>query len=153
MRLLVRALIVVSSVAVVVLAWRYLRPDAPSAVHRPAVPQKEPVHDPIDPRALPGTYQGPIQRADGTEEWLVLEITRVVLDASGEVTFDFTLSSIDHTVRDQGRASLRDRWIRFGGLSGEVRRRDDGALFLRSVPIAGPPNWLLERPRSGERRS
>lgn len=149
MRSVVRVLVVVVSAAVAVVAWRYFRASAakPVAV-KPAASTPLPETKAIDPAALPGMYQGPIARADGSEEWLVLEITRVVLAANDEATFDYRLSSVKDSVRDQGRASLREKWIRFSGLSGEIRRRADGALLLRSVPINGPPNWMLERSRT-----
>lgn len=150
MRSVVRVLVVVVSAGIAVLAWRWFRSSAtkPATGKPAAVVTKTQEPAAIDPAVLPGMYQGPIARADGTEEWLVLEITRVVLAANDEATFDFTLSSIKDSVRDQGRASLREKWIRFSGLSGEIRRQGNGSLVLRSVPINGPPNWMLERSRT-----
>ena len=103
---------------------------------------------PLAAADLLGLYQGPIQRADSSEEWLLLEITRVDEAANGEVTFAFTLNAANQAHKGEGRASLRERRIRLHGLSGEIRRREDGVVILRSVPIEGPPHWMLERPRA-----
>jgi hypothetical protein len=149
MRLLLRAFVVVSSVAVAFLAWHYLRPAAATpAVEQKSAAGRTAAIKPIEAASLQGTYQGPITRANGTEEWLVLEITNVTAGANHHVTFGFTLSSITYTVREEGTASLDNHTIRFAGLSGEIRRRDDGMLVLRSTPIAGPPHWMLEPPRT-----
>jgi hypothetical protein len=146
MRFLLRALVVALSAGLAVFAWRELRPAPPGpSAARIAPPLEE---APIPAELLAGTYQGPIHRADGSEEWIVLEIERVTAVVGAEATFQFSLSSVDENVRSEGCASLRERWIRFSGLSGEMRRRDDGLLLLRSTPIDGPPNWILERPRS-----
>ncbi|MEO8380516.1 MAG: hypothetical protein ABI779_12695 [Acidobacteriota bacterium] len=143
-----RALVVLLSAVLVLWTWRELR--AKRVEPPPAMTAARPDgrDGSLAAADLLGLYQGPIQRPDSSEEWLLLEITRVDETANGEVAFAFTLNSAKRAQKGEGRASLRERRIRFQGLSGEIRRRDDGVPVLRSVAIEGPPHWMLERPRA-----
>lgn len=138
-----------ATMAVVALcAWqalRWLREGTKSKItSNQGVPHAEKVV--VRSNDLVSTFQGPIERQDGTEEWLVLAIRSVSGDAD-RVRFQFALNSPKMSARGQGEAQLDRQRIEFAGLNGQIRRSENGRLVLTSVRLEGPPYWSLESTR------
>jgi len=139
-----------ATLAVVALcAWqalRWLREGNVSKVMTPSMSIPPVEKTTVTPEELVSTFQGPIERRDGTEEWLVLAIRSVSGDAA-RVRFQFALSSPKMSARGEGEAFLDLQRIEFAGLRGQIRRDGNGRLVLTSVRLEGPPYWSLEAAR------
>jgi hypothetical protein len=99
---------------------------------------------PVTAEELATTFQGPIERTDGSEDWIVLSI-RGVRGVSDPLTFSYVINSPDHEAHgDDGSLSLRLQQVRFAGFRGEIVRSAEGGVVLRSGPTHQLPRWSLE---------
>jgi hypothetical protein len=98
----------------------------------------------LTPRALDGTYQGEITRKDKQSSWATLQIRETSAAEDDRVVFRYELNAMKRRETGVGDASLAGKWIRFGGMQGQIVLSSRGVLTFRSMPRDVLPRWSLE---------